>query len=761
MQIVQSWFKALSLAVLCGIIAAACCSPLALIVSAVTLQVEKTMTSNLTDMTEGNAPGVTTILDNSDKPIAYLYKQRRYPTNDIAPVMKQAIVAIEDRRFYEHEGVDWQGNLRAMVANLLHGGVRQGASTLDQQYVKNYLLLVAADNEEEESAAIETSITRKLREMRMAADLDKRLTKDEILTRYLNLVPFGSGAYGVEAAAQIYFNSHANQLTLAQAALLAGVVQSSSGLSPYVNPEGALERRNVVLDAMVQAGNIDQATADRTKLEPLGTLPEPPAPLPNGCINAGNRGFFCDFVLDYLDKKGLDKDTITHGAYVIRTTLDPTMQDAATKAVQAQVSSKTSGAAEVLNLIEPSMTSRKILAMASSRDYGLDLEQGQSVQPQPWSLVGDGAGSIFKIFTAAVAIEKLDYNAQTVIQIPRRLQLQGFGFGGAAGCPAGYYCVENDGVFASQMTLQQALATSPNTGFVNLISKTGVDDVVDTAVKMGLRSYTNPGSYDGTYSVADYVKEHNLGSFTLGPTAVNDLELSNVAATIAANGVWCEPNPIVNMESAIQPGSFVSLPVTQCESAISPTTAAILAQAMSSDTVNGTAAVPARTFGWSSPLAAKTGTTETHKSAAFMGLNTKIAGVSYVYNDGTTVSPLCSGPLRQCSSGDVYGADEPAKGWFSAVTNGYNTARQGVLPQIKPVSSLIGATKDEALTALGGGQGYTIVMVPGGKADTVQKIVDKRIYVYSGTGTNTSSATTTSTASTTTTSPTTTTRSRQ
>ena len=167
--------------------------------------------------------------DVNGTPIAWIYNQRRYEvgSEEISQHAKDALVSTEDRRFYQHEGVDMQGFARAMVTNVLAGGVEQGASTINQQYVKNYLWLIEAENEEEAAQAIETSLPRKLREMKMAGDLDEKLTKDEILTRYLNLVSFGNSAFGVQAAAQTYFGVSAEKLNDNQAAFLAGIVQLS------------------------------------------------------------------------------------------------------------------------------------------------------------------------------------------------------------------------------------------------------------------------------------------------------------------------------------------------------------------------------------------------------------------------------------------------------------------------------------------------------------------------------------------------------
>ena len=185
----------------------------------------------------------------------------------ISKAMKNAIVSIEDERFYDHEGVDFQGNFRALWTNLTSGGVSQGASTIDQQYVKNYLLLVSATTDEERAAATEQSVARKLREMRMATKMDAELDKEDILTNYLNLVSFGNHAYGVEAAARTYFGTHASELTVPQATMLAGMVQSSERLNPYTNAEEVTDRRNLVLQSMADNGHIKQQEADKYKGE--------------------------------------------------------------------------------------------------------------------------------------------------------------------------------------------------------------------------------------------------------------------------------------------------------------------------------------------------------------------------------------------------------------------------------------------------------------------------------------------------------------
>ena len=664
-----------------GVVCAAAIAPAATVAGVGISHTQETMVSNLADLTDGSSPGVTTILDSANEPIAWIYKQRRYAvgSDQIAPIMKKALVSIEDRRFYEHAGVDWQGTARAMVRNLLSGTVMQGASTIDQQYVKNYLLLVDADNDAEQAAAVETSIPRKLREMRMASDLDRNLPKDAILTRYLNVVPFGNGAYGIEAAARTYFGIPAKDLSPTQAAMLAGMVQSTAGFNPYADPEAVLERRNTVLDTMAETGAITPQEAAQFKTEPLGVV-EHPEGLPNGCITAGNRGFFCDYVLKYLAEKGYDLDRLHKGSYTITTTLDPQVQETTHAALTQHVPTQTPGVAEVMSVVQPGTDSRRVVAMTSSRDYGLELDSGQTVLGQPFDRVGAGAGSVFKIFTAAAALQK-GMGSQASIPVPRRLELQGMGEGGAKNCPPGTYCVENDGSYPSSMSLQEALAQSPNTAFVSLIDRVGVPDVVDLSVKMGLRSYLDPGSFDGQSSIADYVKEHNLGSYTLGPTPVSGLELSNVGATIASGGMWCEPSPIEKIVDAR--GAEVHLDTPACEQALEPGVANALQGALSEDTDHGTAAEASKAAGWGAPLAAKTGTTETHQSAAFIGFNSGLAAATYIYNDGTTNAPLCTSPLRQCGEGDLYGGKEPARSWFSAGTK-LPPLTTGSLPPVEP-----------------------------------------------------------------------------
>lgn len=621
---------------------------------------------------EGDVPAVTTMVDARGNTIAWLYSQRRFevPGDKIADTMKLAIVSIEDKRFTAHNGVDWKGTLTGLAGYASGDLTTRGGSTIEQQYVKNYQLLVVAQTDAEKRAAVAATPARKLREIRMALTLDKTLTKPEILTRYLNLVSFGNGAFGIQDAAQTYFGIDASALNWEQSALLAGMVQSTSTLNPYTNPDGALARRNLVLDTMIEnlPDNADELR--EAKQKPLGVL-ERPNELPRGCIAAGDRAFFCDYVEEYLARAGLSKEQVARGGYLIKTTLDPDVQARVKSAVDSNAAPDLPGIASVMNVILPGKTSHPVIAMAGNRTYGLNTDAGETVQPQPFSLVGDGAGSIFKIFTAAAALD-LGLGINANLDVPARFNAKGLGEGGAKGCPRETWCVENyrDPRNLS-MNVTDALAKSPNTAFAKLISQVGVSRTVDMAVKLGLRSYADPGTaraYDpnNNESLADFIKRQNIGSFTLGPFEVNPLELANVAATLASGGMWCPPDPIEAIYD--RRGNEIAVNAESCEQVVPEGLANTLSFALGRDTITGTAAPAANSTGWSLPMSGKTGTTEAHRSAGFLGYTNRYAAANYIYDDSPNPTDLCSFPLRQCYDGDLFGGKEPADTWFTAMT---------------------------------------------------------------------------------------------
>ncbi|MDY6999861.1 MAG: transglycosylase domain-containing protein, partial [Actinomycetota bacterium] len=655
---------------LAGILAAALMFPFAGGAGWAIMRVADSASNESTQLLDGEMPVVSTMVDVNGKPIAWLYEQRRWvlPSNRIADAMKLAILAIEDKRFTEHNGVDWQGTLTGLSGYLSGNPATRGGSTIEQQYVKNFNLLVLAQTDADRRAAVETTPARKLREIRAALALNAALPKSEILARYLNLVSFGHGAFGVQDAAKTYFGVNAADLDWHQAALLAGLVRSPTALDPYTHPDAALQRRNLVLDTLIEnlPDRVDELRAARA--EPLGVLPRP-EPMPQGCIAAGDRAFFCEYAMQYLARAGLSKEDLARNGYLIRTTLDPTVQASVKNAIDELADPTADGVASVMSVIRPGRDAHHVVAMADSRSYGLDLDAGQTMQPQPFSLVGDGAGSIFKIFTTAAALE-MGMGIDARLDVPHTFRGTGLGDSSEPGCPPKTWCVKNASAYTGEMTVTDALAKSPNTAFAKLIAQVGVPRAVDMAVRLGLRSYAEPGSarsYEpGTdESIAEWVKRQNLGSFTLGPLELNALELSNVAATLASGGVWCPPSPIDKVFD--RHGGEVALDTPACEQAVPEGLANTLANALGEDHTGGTATSAAGSVGWDLPMSGKTGTTESHRSSAFLGFTNQYAAANYIFDDSPKPSGLCSSPLRKCGSGNLYGGTEPARTWYRAM----------------------------------------------------------------------------------------------
>jgi membrane peptidoglycan carboxypeptidase len=627
--------------------------------------------SGSAQLVEGEVPQVSTMVDTAGNPIAWIYSQRRFevPTNEIANTMKLAIVSIEDKRFAEHNGVDWPGTLTGLSGYLAGNADTRGGSTIEQQYVKNYQLLVTAQTDAQRRAAVALTPARKLREIRMSLTLNETLSKSEILTRYLNLVYFGNGAFGVQDAAQTYFGINASELNWQQAALLAGLVQSTSMHDPYTNSDGAITRRNVVLDTMIE--NLPQYVDElrAAKAQPLGVLPQPGG-LPNGCIAAGDRGFFCEYVIDYLARAGISKEQVARGGYLIRTTLDPKVQGSVKSAIDKVADPTLDSVASVMNVIKPGKDAHRVIAMASNRMYGLNDDAHETVQPLPFSLVGDGAGSIFKIFTTAAALE-MGMGTDAQLDVPGSFQARGLGSSETPGCPKETWCVKNAGNYRGSLKVTDALAVSPNTAFAKLIQQVGVPRAVDMAVRLGLRSYALPGTaraYDpeSSESLADFIKRQNIGSFTLGPFQLNALELANVAATLASGGVWCPPKPIEAIFD--RDGNEVSFDSQPCDQAVPEGLANTFANALSKDDKPpGTAASAAASVGWDLPMSGKTGTTESHRSAGFVGFTNQYAAANYIFDDSSNPSGICSFPLRKCGGGNLFGGSEPARTWFEAM----------------------------------------------------------------------------------------------
>jgi membrane peptidoglycan carboxypeptidase len=489
-------FKLLGLCLLAGVLVAGILFPVVGAAGVVSNQASDTVESMSSDLADVPPPLVTTVTDSAGNPIATLYEQYRIPTrpDQISAAMKWALISIEDRRFYDHHGVDWKGTLRAAISNT-SGGDTQGASTLTQQYVKNYLInVIYRKNELGQQKAQEQTIARKLKEARVAIELETKMSKPEILAGYLNVVEFSRQIYGVGAAAHAYFNTTADKLTVAQGALLAGMVNNPSLYDPWNHPDNAKQRRNLVLDSMVDNRKLAEADAERIKKEPLGVVPGGPEKPASNCVGAGpENGFFCQYVQDYLVDHGIDKEKLYTGGYTIRTTMDQAANHAAKESAEQQVDKKQDNVANTLSLVRPGKKRHEVVALAANRDYGPDADAGQTEYALPSAISNvTGTGSSYKIFTAAAALAKGTYGIYDTVRSPSSYVSHVFS-GSPAPCPyiAPYtrgYCVSNasDG-YPPSMTLQQALATSPNTAFVILEEQVGMGPVLNMASKLGMR----------------------------------------------------------------------------------------------------------------------------------------------------------------------------------------------------------------------------------------------------------------------------------
>ena len=670
--------KLIGLCLLAGVLIAGMLFPAFGAMGVVSNRLSDSIYATTNNLTTVDPPSVSVVTDKDGKPIAYLYQQYRTPvsSNQISPIMKAAVVAIEDHRFYEHKGIDLQSTLRALLSNEANGAT-QGASTLTQQYVKNYLILVAGrNNETTREQAQEQTISRKIREARIAIQLEQNLSKDEILTRYLNLVTFVGKVDGVGTAAQVFFNTTADKLTIPQSALLAGVINNPVQFNPWEHPQAAKNRRDQVIDAMVNTGKIPKDTGLAAKNEPLGVVTDPNVP-PTGCVGtAPENGFFCAYVESYLEHAGFSLDQLETGGYTIKTTLDPQIAKTAKAATEKNVPKTTNGIANTFVIIQPGQQSHDVLALVANRDYGLDTKQGQTLTNLPTSVsVPFGAGSIYKLFTSAAAMEQGKAGINTVLPNPPSQCFQSLD--PRAPC----HTVSNDGKYATSMSLENALASSPNTLFVNLELQTGMQNVLNMASRLGMRETlqtneiggkpvtdpSDPNSTDPRYNQPQSQYFQNNFSFTLGVSPLSPLELANVGATLMSGGVWCAPTPVKQVLDSS--GKEVPFQQQACEQAVAPGVANTLVNGMSKDTApGGTTGTTAALAGWHRKIAAKTGTTEYNESVGFLGAMQGYAASSLVFADGANPATICSTTPPRLSTGGIGGCSGAFGGAIAAPT---------------------------------------------------------------------------------------------
>ncbi|NES15628.1 MULTISPECIES: transglycosylase domain-containing protein [Micromonospora] len=568
------------------------------------------------------------------------------PVAEVAPVMRQAIVAAEDVRFYQHHGVDLRGVVRAFTVNRREGGTRQGASTLTMQYVRNALAGDPRLTEQQRAAATEVTVGRKVREMRYALALERELSKDEILGRYLNIAYFGAGAYGIAAASKRYFSTTPDKLTLAQAALLAGLVRSPDTDDPINgDADAAIGRRAYVLDRMVETGQLAAADAVRAKAEQLHLKP---SATPNDCAAVPEEhndwAFFCDWFTQWWNAQpafGKSEDerqrTLRRGGWKIVTSLDPDVQRMATEQVLRIYATSNQRAAPTA-VVQPG--TGRVLAMAVNRTYSVAANpDGQQNYPNTVNqlvaggggIVGYQAGSTFKLFALLAALES-GLPLDTDFDAPRIYVTDFPVDGGPASC-GGYWCPENASPswMDGHRTMWSAFGRSVNTYFAWLTERVGADRVVEMAQRLGivLRSPSD----------AKLAREgaKNWGPFTLGVVDTTPLDVANAYATVAAEGVWCRPTPVTSITDAT--GRKVAAGNTDCRQVLDTDVARAAAdasrcpvgdQSMYRRCDGGTAEELAP--GLRRPLAGKTGSSERNATETVVAFTPQLAVATIAAN---------------------------------------------------------------------------------------------------------------------------------
>jgi len=581
----------------------------------------------------------------------YDQNRRDVSLDEVAPVLRQAVVAAEDTRFYEHGGVDFKGVLRAMVANGTSGEVEQGASTLTMQYVRNVLKNDPTLTDEEREAATQITAGRKITEMRYAITLETRLTKDQILERYLNIAYFGQGAYGVYAAAHTYFSKDPGKLTLDEATLLAGLLQSPESDNPIDGDTSrALSRRSYVLQAMVGLGEITSAQATAATNAELKLTP---GSSPNDCTAAkDSTGFFCDYFRSWWQSQAAFGETaadrlqaLKTGGYRIVTSLDAKVQATAQEQVLT-VYGYTNKRVSPMAVVQPG--TGKVLALAVNRHYsaasGTGNTMNQLVAGNGTSLPGYQAGSTFKMFTMLAALEA-GKSLDTGFYSPDKYKSQ-YADSGPNSCD-GYWCPENAAAsMAGYRTMWTGFGRSVNTYFVQLEESVGADKVVEMAQKLGIqfRSKENQQNAEDASS---------WGAFTLGTSLTTPLDLANAYATVAAEGKYCSPTPISSITDA--DGQAVAAGQPDCKQAISAEVARAatdaarcpVGQQSAYDRCNGATASSVASIVGSRDVAGKTGSSDGNITESFVAYTPQLAIASIAANPSTNTDAVGSAVQRE------------------------------------------------------------------------------------------------------------------
>lgn len=501
--------------------------------------------------------------------LAEFYIENREPVelSEISEYVLEGTVATEDERFYDHDGVDMMGIARAIVVNLTGTG-KEGASTITQQFVRNTVL---ADE------ATESTIKRKVREAYISLELEKVYEKDEILQMYLNTINYGQGAYGIEAASQLYFSKHASELTLPEAATLIGIPQSPTYNNPVDNPDNCLARRNLVLDRMLSNNYITQEEYDEAKETPL-TLNVTREESTNGIIK---YDYFTSYVRDTL-LEDYSVNEVFKGGLTVKTTLDPNAQDLAEAAVDRKLESLPENLECALVAIDPD--TGFIKAMVGGRDYTTN-EFNLATQAKRQ------AGSSFKTFTLLAALDE-GISPETNLNCTSKVKIDNW--------EVANYGNANYGI----RSIESAFAVSSNTGFAELCTEIGPQKVADMAHKCGIESDLEA-----------------VPSITLGVEEVSVLEMAQAYATIANGGTLHEANCIEEITDST--GQVIYRADTRGDKVLNTDLTEAAVEVMKGVVQKGTGRNAALYNG--QPVGGKTGTSEDYRDKWFCGITPQIS----------------------------------------------------------------------------------------------------------------------------------------
>ena len=502
----------------------------------------------------------------------------------IHPYLPKAVVAIEDARFYTHFGIDLKGIARAVVRNLIPGGTMEGGSTITQQLAKIALL------------SSERTLIRKFKDITCALGIEQSFTKNQILELYLNSIYLAHGNMGVEAAAQYYFGKSAANLTLDQAALIAGLIRSPENYSPFKNPDLAVSRRNLVLKKMYEQGYINATEYNRASAKPVNVTKREKSSV----VGA----YFLDYVRESLIKEyGFTEEELRFGGFGIYTTLDITAQKAAEEA-PSRLPGFTLKDSPQIALLTLDPRTGEILAMVGGRDYtGTQLNRSVKSYRQP--------GSAIKPFLYAAALDRGFTAASFMEDKPLSITLED---------GTEWHPENNDHNYRGKVTLRQALSESVNTVAVQLVQTLGVESVAEKLEAMGINSLVKTGS-NNDLNLAPLA----LGGLTKG---VTPLELTAAYSAFANGGRYSRPYAVQKIVDSRGKTIKQFQPVQK--KTLSPQTAYILTMLMQDVVEKGT--------GWQGklpdrPVAGKTGTTSNYTNAWFVGYTPDLITTVWLGND--------------------------------------------------------------------------------------------------------------------------------